>query len=138
MIFTLLLGGDLTADAGDVTVDARPATGTLAGERRPLLPTRATVLTGRGVTPAHQTLKHQISVDKACEIDLYHENILLYTIYISVFMYLAVESGVSVWAGAFVGAVSVLTGASVLARPRVALVNVMLAVIPGKSRQTHA
>lgn len=53
-------------------------------------------------------------------------------------MYLAVESGVSVWAGAFVGAISVLTGASVLARPRVALVNVMLAVIPSKSRQTHA
>lgn len=54
------------------------------------------------------------------------------------FVYLAVESGVSVWTGAFVGAVSVLTGASVLARPRVALVNVMLAVIPSESRQTHA
>ncbi len=58
VIVTLLLGGDLTADTRDVTVDARPAAGTLAGERRPLLPTRATVLTGRRVTPAHQTLKH--------------------------------------------------------------------------------
>lgn len=82
---SLLLGGDLTADTGDVAVDARPATGTLAGERRPLLPTRATVLTGGRVTPAHQTL--------------------------------AVESAVSVWAGAFVGAVSILTGTSVLTRP---------------------
>lgn len=53
-------------------------------------------------------------------------------------VYLATESGVAVWTGAFIGAVSVLTGAAVLTRPRVALVHIMLTVIPSKPRQTHA
>lgn len=53
-------------------------------------------------------------------------------------MYLAVLARVAVRAGAFVGAVPILASTSVLTRPRVALVHVMLTVTPGKSRQTHA
>lgn len=42
--------------------------------------------------------------------------------------YLTIESGVSMWAGALVGAVAVLAGAAIQAGFRVALVDVMLAV----------
>lgn len=49
-------GSHLTGYTGDVTIEARPSSMTLAGVGGPLLPTGASVLTGGGVTPAHQVL----------------------------------------------------------------------------------
>lgn len=46
---------------------------------------------------------------------------------------LTVESGVSVRAGALVGAVAVLAGATVHTRLGVTLVDVMLTVVPGEA-----
>lgn len=53
-------------------------------------------------------------------------------------LYLTVEAGVALWAGALVGPITVLAGAPVQARLGVAFVDVMLAVAAREARWTHA
>lgn len=49
---------------------------------------------------------------------------------------LTVEAGVSMWAGALVGAIAVLAGAAIQTGFGVTLVDVMLAVAPSEARRT--
>lgn len=53
---TLLLCSHLAGDAGDITVEPRPAAVALAAVQVVGLPALAPIFAGRGVTPAHQVL----------------------------------------------------------------------------------
>lgn len=136
---TLLLCSHLAGDAGDITVEPRPAAVALAAVQVVGLPALAPVFAGRGVTPAHQVLCRESKGGGQAQrsfcrmkphpciqgpLESSH--------------YLAVEPSVSLGTGALVRPVAVLTRAPVQAGLGVTLVDVVLTVAAGEAGWTEA